>query len=97
MVGTTIALIGLGVTSVASITINIFQGIQNSKLRKQIEMLVQIIQKQQNDINELKKQMKALKLWAFRQRYACRKEIKSVKKDMNSNIIKLYEIKKSLA
>lgn len=43
MVGTTIAIIGLGITSAASIGANIFQGIQNKNLRKQIEQLKAII------------------------------------------------------
>ena len=40
----------LGVTSAVSIGTNIFQGIQNNKLRKQIEQLKAIIANQQNDI-----------------------------------------------
>ena len=85
MVGTTVALIGLGITSAASIGDNIFQGIQNKNLRKQIEQLKAIIVTQQNDIEELKKQMKALKLWAFKQRYEYSKEIKSLKQNLISN------------
>lgn len=85
MVGTTVALIGLGITSAASIGVNIFQGIQNKNLRKQIEQLKAIIVTQQNDIEELKKQMKALKLWAFKQRYEYSKEIKSLKQNLISN------------
>ena len=89
MLGTTIGLIGLGATSVTSISLNIIQGIQNNKLRKQIEMLLQTIQKQQNDINELKKQMESIKLWAFKQRYEYSKQIKSIENDMKKNLYTL--------
>jgi len=67
MLGTTIGLISLGATSVSSIALNIVQGIQNNKLRQQIEMLVKIIKKQQRDIEELKKELESLKIWAFKQ------------------------------
>ncbi len=97
MVGTTIALIGLGVTSAASIGANIFQGIQNKNLRKQIEQLKAIIANQQENIDELKKQMKALKLWAFKQRYEYSKEIKSLKQDIASNKQRLLNLKNQVA
>lgn len=97
MVGTTIVLIGLGVTSAASIGANIFQGIQNKNLRKQIEQLKAIIANQQENIDELKKQMKALKLWAFKQRYEYSKEIKSLKQDIASNKQRLLNLKNQVA
>lgn len=97
MVGTTIALIGLGVTSAASIGANIFQGIQNKNLRKQIEQLKAIISNQQNDIEELKKQMKALKLWAFKQRYEYSKELKSLKQSLNNNKQRLLCLENQVA
>lgn len=97
MVGTTIALIGLGVTSAASIGANIFQGIQNKNLRKQIEQLKAIIANQQENIDELKKQMKALKLWAFKQRYEYSKEIKSLEQDIASNKQRLLNLKNQVA
>ena len=97
MVGTTIALIGLGVTSAASIGANIFQGIQNKNLRKQIEQLKAIIANQQNDIDELKKQMKALKLWAFKQKYELSKEIKFLKSDLKTNQQKLLNLETQVA
>ncbi len=97
MVGTTVALIGLGITSAASIGVNIFQGIQNKNLRKQIEQLKAIIVTQQNDIEELKKQMKALKLWAFKQRYEYSKEIKSLKQNLISNKQRLVCLENQVA
>lgn len=97
MVGTTLALIGLGVTSAASIGANIFQGIQNKNLRRQIEQLKAIIYNQQNDIEELKKQMKALKLWAFKKRYEYSKEIKSLKQNLASNKQRLICLEKQVA
>lgn len=65
MVGTTVALIGLGITSAASIGVNIFQGIKNKNLRKQIEQLKAIIVTQQNDIEELKKTDEGLEIMGF--------------------------------
>ncbi|WP_276752195.1 hypothetical protein [Treponema succinifaciens] len=97
MVGTTVALIGLGITSAASIGVNIFQGIKNKNLRKQIEQLKAIIVTQQNDIEELKKQMKALKLWAFKQRYEYSKEIKSLKQNLISNKQRLVCLENQVA
>ncbi len=97
MVGTTVALIGLGITSAASIGVNIFQGIQNKNLRKQIEQLKAIIVTQQNDIEELKKQMKALKFWAFKQRYEYSKEIKSLKQNLISNKQRLVCLENQVA
>lgn len=97
MVGTTVALIGLGITSAASIGVNIFQGIQNKNLRKQIEQLKAIIVTQQNDIEELKKQMKVLKLWAFKQRYEYSKEIKSLKQNLISNKQRLVCLENQVA
>jgi prefoldin subunit 5 len=69
--------LGLGLG--ASLTANIAQGLQNRKLRKQIEMLLKTIENLQNDINEMKKEMRALKLWSFKQRYILSKEIKKLK------------------
>lgn len=97
MVLTTAALIGLGATSAVSIGGNIFQGIQNKNLRRQIEQLKAIIENQQNEIDELKKQMKALKLWAFKKRYECKKEIKSKKLELASNEQKLLDLEKKIA
>ena len=97
MVGTTIAIIGLGITSAASIGANIFQGIQNKNLRKQIEQLKAIIANQQNDIEALKKQMKALKLWAFKQRYEYSKEIKSLKQNLKDSKQRLLCLEKQVA
>ncbi|MCQ2580358.1 MAG: hypothetical protein MJ159_06645 [Treponemataceae bacterium] len=87
----------LGVTSAVSIGTNIFQGIQNNKLRKQIEQLKAIIANQQNDIEELKKQMKALKAWAFKQKYELSKEIKYLQRNMASNKESLRRLERAAA
>ena len=92
MLGTTIGLISLGATSVSSIALNIVQGIQNNKLRQQIEMLIEIIKKQQNDIIELKKEMETLKIWAFKQRREYSKKITFLENDLKSNLFTLQKL-----
>jgi len=92
MLGTTIGLISLGATSVSSIALNIVQGIQNNKLRQQIEMLVKIIKKQQRDIEELKKELESLKIWAFKQRRECSKKITYLENDMEKNLFTLHNL-----
>lgn len=61
---------------IVSISVHIWQAIKNRSLRKQIEKLVAIIDNLQNDIDELKKEVSALKFWAFREKYKLKKEIR---------------------
>ena len=97
MIGTTIAIIGLATTSAVSIGTNIFQGIQNNKMRKQIEQLKAIIFNQQSDLEELKTQMEALKIWAFKQKIKYIREIKEIKKEISINQKQLNYLETNVA
>ena len=97
MTGTTSAIIGLATTSAVSIGTNIFQGIQNNKMRKQIEQLKAIIFNQQSDLEELKTQMEALKIWAFKQKIKYIREIKEIKKEISINQKQLNYLETNVA
>lgn len=78
-----------GGIAAVSVGANIYQGIQNRRLRRQIEMLMAIISNLQSDIEELKKQVIAAKKWAFREKSRLKKEIKALKKELINNSQKL--------
>ncbi len=92
-----IGAVGLGITSAVSIGFNIYQGIQNTKLRKQIEQLKAIIRNQQDEIKELQKQMDALKLWAFKQKLECSKKIKYLEQNLVDNRQRLSRLENQVA
>ncbi len=79
-------------TAVASLGANVYQAKENRELRKQIEELTLIIQKLQNDINELEKQLKALKIWSFRKKMQLKREIKKLIKERDSYKTKLNRL-----
>ena len=88
--------IGLGITSAASLVGNIIQGIQNRELRKQIEMLLAIINNLKNDIEETKKELKALKIWSFRQKYRYHKKISELQKEIKKKTLEIYYLKQQI-
>ena len=65
----------LGISLAVSITGNFIQGIQNRKLRKQIEQLTRANQLLQARNDELRKKYEALKLFAFKQKFEIVKEM----------------------
>jgi predicted RNase H-like nuclease (RuvC/YqgF family) len=88
--------IGLGITTAASLTSNIIQGIQNGRLRKQIEMLLAIIENIKSDIEETRKELKALKIWSFKQKYKLHKKISKLKKRIKEKTLEIYYLKQQI-
>jgi gas vesicle protein len=68
-------LIGLGIAAAGGIGAAIGLGLQNRKLRKQIEMLTATIDNLNNDIKELKKKLNACKIFAFEERRKIQEQI----------------------
>jgi len=69
-----------------SVGINIWQAIQNRKLRKQIEMLDVIIRNLNSDIDQLKTELKSLKFWCFGQKHKLNKQISEKKMEMEEKL-----------
>lgn len=78
---------------VASVGANVYQGVQNRKLREQIEALKQILDLQKLEIEKLKKEKEELKFWYFKEKLALRKEIKKREQFVKSgtDIIEYYK------
>lgn len=89
MVGTAI----LGVGLVVSLSGNVVQGVQNRKLRQQVEALTSVSERLQAEIDELQKKYDALRAWSFRKRAETKKEIEARQADLEANrleIVNLY-------
>ncbi len=75
----------LGASTAVSVGVNIYQGVQNRKLRRQIEMLEATIRNLKSDIEELKKEVEAVKFWAFTEKFKLKKEMKQLKFELKQN------------
>lgn len=82
----------LGISLAVSVTGNVIQGIQNRKLRKQIEQLTKINQELQVRNDELLKQYKALKLFSFKQKFELIKEMSANKAEVKKNEQQINEL-----
>ncbi len=78
---------------VASVGANVYQGVENRKLREQIEALKQILDLQKLEIKKLKKEKEELKFWYFKEKWAIRNEIKKREQFVKSgtDIIEYYK------
>jgi seryl-tRNA synthetase len=88
-------LIGLGIAAAGGIGTAIALGIQNRKLRKQIEMLHAVVANLDNEIGELKKEMKALKLFSF-ERKRLQEQITFKEQQKRDKIREIKEYEKEL-
>jgi len=86
--------ITFGTSAIASIIVNIVQGFQNRKLRKQTEMLEKVAKNLNSDLVELKKKQDALKIWSFQERYRLEKQIAYLESEVliKSSIIAITEL-----
>lgn len=86
----TTALVASLVTSVVG---NVYQGVENRKLREQIEGLQKLINGLEQEIEKLKQEQKALKIWCFKEKWAIRNEIKKREQFVKSgtDIIEYYK------
>ena len=96
MVITTTAIVTTAATGAVLLAGNIVQAFQNRELRKQIKMLKAIIDNLENDIAELRKELKALKIWCFKQRKMCRNEISKLEKEKTERELKLNGLEQQL-
>jgi len=72
--------VGLIVYSVGSTLLNIWQGIENWKLKKKIAVLNQVIQVLGGKIEDLQKELKAQRWWNIRMKAKLTKEMRELEK-----------------
>jgi len=89
--------IGTPVIAAISIGINIYQAVQNRKLRKQIRQLERMNDNLRAKIEEARKEMKALKIWCFRQRINLHRYISNNKKEIQANNQEIWELEREIA
>jgi predicted RNase H-like nuclease (RuvC/YqgF family) len=85
------------VIAAVSIGINIYQAVQNNKLRKQIRQLERINDNLRAEIEERRKELKALKIWCFRQRINLHRDISNNKREIQANNREIWELEREIA
>jgi len=85
------------VIAAVSIGINIYQAVQNRKLRNQIRQLKRENNILRAEIEERRKELKALKLWYFRQRINLYRCISNNKKEIEANNREIWELEREIA
>jgi predicted RNase H-like nuclease (RuvC/YqgF family) len=89
--------IGSTVAAGVSIAVNIYQAVQNRKLRKQIQRLQRINDDLRDEIEEARKELKALKIWCFKQRINLHRYISDNKKEIKENNREIVELEQQVA
>lgn len=85
-----------GAALTISVAGNIYQGIQNKKLKKRINELYEIMVVLKEEIEEKEKEIKALKLFAFRTRAQYKRQLKELKSDFGLVEIEYDELTANL-
>jgi len=89
--------VAVPVIAAVSIGINIYQAVQNRKLRNQIRQLKRENNILRAEIEERRKELKALKLLYFRQRFNLHRNISNTKKEIQANNRAIYELEREIA
>lgn len=78
---------------VTSVGANVYQGVENRKLREYLEVLDKLVNYQKQEIEKLKQEQKELKIWYFKEKWAIRNEIKKREQFVKSgnDIIDYYK------
>ena len=78
---------------VTSVGANVYQGVENRKLREYLEGLQKLINDLEQEIEKLKQEQKELKFWCFKEKWAIRNEIKKREQFVKSgnDIIDYYK------
>lgn len=78
---------------VTSVGANVYQGVENRKLREYLEVLDKLVNYQIQEIEKLKQEQKELKFWYFKEKWAVRNEIKKREQFVKSgnDIIDYYK------
>jgi len=83
--------------ALVSIGINIYQAVQNRKLRNQIRQLERMNDDLRAEIEERRKELKALKLWCFRQRINLHRDISNNRREIEANNREIWELEREIA
>jgi len=83
--------------ALVSIGINIYQAVQNNKLRKRIRQLERMNDDLRAEIEERRKELKALKIWCFRQRINLHRDISNNRREIKGNNLAIYELEREIA
>jgi len=85
------------VIAAVSIGINIYQAVQNRKLRNQIRQLKRENNILRAEIEERRKELKALKILYFRQRIKLHRDISNNKREIQANNRAIWELEREIA
>lgn len=91
--------VAITATTIATVSIaaNIYQAVQNKKLRKQIQRLQRMNDDLRDEIEEARKELHALKIWCFQHRIKLHRYISNNKKEIKENIREICELERQVA